>query len=420
MDIYVLHDGKEIGPLSPEKTWQLLRQGSVLEDDLAWSPGMGKWEPLSGILPPAEELPEAPPAAAPVETGPQELSTPKQRALLAFLHVGFTRSTTKQEAAMLISDALENPAFAVRLAQWPTERLKLHGDLFVAELQARRENRAHHYLTLAQSEGAAMFTGVTRSHTQSIITQLDLESPNWDADEATAASERFFPALAAKFPQLVRAEAPARSDLAGAHKSASGSTAPAGRRKARRREFRGGFPLGALLRGLFFGALAVGLAWFVMKLLHEKKSPGDATVPLEAATPAPAEAAPSIPSTPPPAAPPPAPAAEPAPAAAMPAPVPESTPPPAPATPAPVVPATSPPAEAAAAPVPASLALTKLFEAQTAFGSVVLPAGTPLKFISREGALLRVQYLNDTFLVPPSATNHGAATGPSEGGTRTF
>ncbi len=182
MDIYVLHDGKEIGPLSPEKTWQLLNQGSILAGDLAWSPGMGKWEALSGILPPSEALPPAP-APTPAEPASLEPATAKQRALLAFLHLGFTRSTTKQEAALLISDALENPAFAVRLAQWPHERLKLHGDLFVAELQAKRDNRAHHFHTLAQSEGAAMFSGVTRSHAQSVITHLDLASPNWEASE---------------------------------------------------------------------------------------------------------------------------------------------------------------------------------------------------------------------------------------------
>jgi len=392
MDIYVLHDGKEIGPLSPEKTWQLIQQGSILADDLAWSPGMGKWEPLSGLLPPAESLPPAP-APAPIEPVLAELATPKQRALLAFLHVGFTRSTTKQEAALLISDALENPAFAVRLAQWPNERLKLHGDLFVAELQARRDNRAHHYLTLAQSEGAAIFTGVTRSHAQSVITHLDLASPNWEANETTAAREHFFPALAEKFPQLVRPGAP---DLGSSPKTTPDTAAPPAKEKVRRDEPRGSFPFGAILRGLFFGALLVGLAWFVMKVLEGNKS----TTPVTAATtPAPATPVPAPEPTPTP-----EPVATPAPA--TPAPVPESTP----STPAPA-PATPPPATPAPT-APAPLALTRPYAAQMTYGVVTLPAGTPLKLIAPEGVLLKVQYLNDVFLVPPSATNHGAAPPP--------
>jgi hypothetical protein len=418
MDIYVLHDGKEIGPLSPEKTWQLLNQGSILADDLAWSPGMGKWEPLSGILPPAESLPPAPAAPAPAEPAFSELATAKQRALLAFLHLGFTRSTTRQEAALLISDALENPAFAVRLAQWPTERLKLHGDLFVAELQAKRENRAHHYHTLAQSEGAAMFSGVTRSHAQTVITHLDLVSPNWEANESTAAREYFFPALAEKFPQLVRADAPGLPGASAAHNATAEAARAAARKKPRREASGAGFPVGSLLRGLFFGALLVGLSWFVMKVLDESKSPESAPPSPDPST-APATPAPSTPSpastesTPAPDATLPAPAVAPAPMpeAATPAPAapPAAATPPPPAEPA--APATPAPAPSEPAPPP-PLALTKPFAAQMAFGVVTLPAGTPLKLIGQEGALLRVQYLDDTFLVPASATNHGAPTPP--------
>ncbi len=411
MEIYVLHDGKEIGPLTQEKTWQFLNQGSILPDDLAWTPGMGKWEPLSGILPPADEpavaserepAPAAPaPTHAPVEASPLETATPKQRALLAFLHIGFTRTTSKVEAAIHISDALENPAYATRLAQWPAERLKLHGDLFVAELQARKENRAHHYLVLAQSEGAALFNGVTKGHTQSVITHLDLEKPQWEANESTAAREFFFPALAEKFPQLVRPDAQGR--LPGAQKSPPESSAPPPRQSRTKAPGRS-FPFAAVLRGLFFIALIAGLTWFVMKVLEKKpgETPPEGSVQSSTA----AAATPAIPDpTPPPATP--APAADLPEPAVAPAPMAETT---APTTPAAApAPSPEPPPPSTAPAAPAALVLTKPFAAQLTYGSMTLPAGTALRFIGQEGALLRVQYLNNTFLVPASATNRSAA-----------
>lgn len=311
MDIYVLHDGQEIGPLSVEKTRLLLNQGSILGDDLAWTPGMEKWEPLASVLPaeaaaafpPPLEVPdesahsvaaepvpvaveEAPVAEAPAaDRMPLELSTPKQRALLAFLHIPFNLSTSKQEAALLISDAMENPAYTVRLGQWPRERLKLHGDLFVAELQARKENRVHHYLAIAQTEGASFFTGINRTHVQSVVTLLDLEEPEWEANDATAVREHFFPALAAKFPQLVREESrgrfakakPKKSQRLNGRGSASGSRVP----------------WGGIAKAALFAVVAGGIGWFAYKLFREPAAPAPPTpapaVAQPASTPAPTE-----------------------------------------------------------------------------------------------------------------------------------
>ena len=39
MDIYILRDGKEIGPFSEETTKTLLGQGSINDGDYAWHPG---------------------------------------------------------------------------------------------------------------------------------------------------------------------------------------------------------------------------------------------------------------------------------------------------------------------------------------------------------------------------------------------
>ena len=43
MDIYILRDGKEIGPLSEETTQTMLKDGSIVMGDFAWCPGMSDW-----------------------------------------------------------------------------------------------------------------------------------------------------------------------------------------------------------------------------------------------------------------------------------------------------------------------------------------------------------------------------------------
>ena len=50
MDIHILHGGIEIGPFSEVTAQTLLKQGSVLVTDLAWSPGMPDWVPLVNLL----------------------------------------------------------------------------------------------------------------------------------------------------------------------------------------------------------------------------------------------------------------------------------------------------------------------------------------------------------------------------------
>ena len=412
MEIYALQDGQEIGPLSVEKTRLLLAQGSLSGEALAWTPGRSKWEPLSTFLPPATETtpppelhlplaaaveptppPAPPPTAPPAASWPAlESSTPKQRALLAFLHIPFTLTTSRQDAALLLSDALENPAYSVRLGQWPKERLHLHGDLFVAELHAQRENRAQHYLALAQTEGAALFSGLTRSHAQSVVTLLDLERPTWEAQEATAVRDHFFPMLAKKFPHLVRPDA---KGLKSPDAPAKAATPRPGAR----------WPVAALARAAFFALLAGGLVWFALKILRGGPvSPPSTTavapaIPPVVATPA---AEPEAPLAPPPAA---------APLAEAPAPPAAPQPEPTPSAPLPIAAAAPAPSPTSASPRPAPPANVRLIKAHNAllpYGSTMLPEGTALKCLGWEGVLLKVQYLDTTFLVPPGVTNYAA------------
>ena len=50
MDIFILHDGKEIGPFGEETAQTLINQGTVEADDLAWRPGMTNWITLRTLL----------------------------------------------------------------------------------------------------------------------------------------------------------------------------------------------------------------------------------------------------------------------------------------------------------------------------------------------------------------------------------
>ena len=50
MDIYILREGKEIGPFNETKTHALLNQGSIGMSDLSWCPGMSKWLPLADVM----------------------------------------------------------------------------------------------------------------------------------------------------------------------------------------------------------------------------------------------------------------------------------------------------------------------------------------------------------------------------------
>ena len=416
MDIYILREGKEIGPFTEAKAHTLIRQGSIGIGDLSWRPGMSQWLPLSEVVPTLaarEPEPIETEAAAP-ELPSAEPATAKQRALLSYL--GLTDPVpTKAQAALVISDAMEDPAHTVRFAQWQTDRFKLQPELFSAEQQARRENRAVHFLELAHTDGAAYFTKVTKAHAQVLISYLDVEFPNWDANEATAALNYFFPAVAEKFPQLVNPQWQGRLKYAAGPRVApelGGSLTAAPQRPAGN----GTSPLRAIGRGLFFGVLILAIAWFVRQVMT-----GGISLPTK--TSGTTSVAPAAPSAPAPATssePPPTPTEPTAPQAPEPpkpsepemaAPAVANEPPPmAEKTSEPANSATPPSALAppAAPPAPMTpLRLTKPCEVKLAFGKATLPPGTVVRFVSQEGPWVRVQYVRDTIVVPAGSTNLG-------------
>ncbi len=224
MDIYILRDGAQIGPFSEETTQRLLKQGSVLLTDMAWTQDMPQWIPLQNVLypvqpgttppppppplqsAPAPETVAAPAPAAPAAAVSSEPATPRQKAFLSYMGLPFGDNIGKEEAALLMHNAMENPKDAARVAKWNDDRLRLHPELFAAEIQAKKDSRSQKFFDLAHTMGADCFDGLTKAHAQVLVGYLDVKFPNWDANETEAAWNYFFPAVAEKFPDVVREE----------------------------------------------------------------------------------------------------------------------------------------------------------------------------------------------------------------------
>lgn len=470
MDIYILRDGKEIGPFSEETTKTLLGQGSIHEGDYAWHPGLPKWIPLASVLspapdspPPSEPKPELPTfGSAGVSPNGAEAASEKQKALLAYLDIPFSGAITKDQAALLINESIEDPQKVGLLAKWNKDRIKLRPDLFAAEIQEQKEARVGEYFEICQTEGAEYFTKITKAHCQVLVGFLDGKFPNWDEDPKTAPKNYFFPAVAEKFPQLVakawKGKLPYDTGSKGASEAAAKRPATG---KLRRKNAASGFPLGTIARVLVFAAITLGMFFFVKNLFGpdgEKPAtpppqtggstpdqpaspPLDPLAPAPAAPlpqappagesvavvdpPAPVPVEPAPPATPtepptPPANPDPKMAADPAtPKPADPLPgfpadplAPAPTPPVATEPGAPAVPRPPPPA----APEPVAkgeLKLTKPVEVQLAYGKMKLPAGTKVKFVSKEGNLVKVTYLNTALTIPVTSTDFGVPDAPA-------
>jgi hypothetical protein len=286
MEIHILRDGKQIGPFTEETVQSLLKQGNILINDLAWSPGLTGWSPLHAVLYPAAQPPPAPenavpppmppsptpPAALsqPVEESPviasqteattepaaEGLATDRQKAFLTFMAVPFSSNLSKDRAAQLVKDAMDNPKNSGRLKRWEGERLRLYPDLFSDEIKTRRENRAQQYFEICQGEGAEFFDGVTKAHTQVLVGYLDVQYPTWDQTEHSAKYNYFFSAIAEKFPQLVKRSAKGRFKYPDGPKVAAeivrGPVAVRG--KARKS------PVKAAVRGIVWGGVLLVIA----------------------------------------------------------------------------------------------------------------------------------------------------------------
>lgn len=455
MDIFILSDGNEIGPFSEETAQTLINQGTVAATDLAWASGMEDWAPLAEMLllretpdqsdlsdrsDPSEQTP-----ASPTEAAPQiEPATAKQKAFLSYLSVPFPEDLAKEQASILLNGAMDDPAFGEQIGKWGAERLRLHPDLFAAEAHARKEDRASHFFDICQTEGAQYFTRITKAHCQVLVSFLDGKFPKWDSRIQDAATNYFYPAIAEKFPQLIERQWKNRF-----HYAEEPGTESA-RKTARPRVKRHVTPLEAVVRGLALGSIILVALYFAQRMIprwisrhaaekavseasaspayppasvasaerHElagsstsvaptpkkKKIKAAAENPVAAppATPAPADDSPAAtgapmavgqspekpPSDPSMAAPPPAPSGDSAAASA----------PPAADAPAP-----------AAAPAKSNLVLTKPVDLQLAYGKVKIPVGTAVTLVSRDGAWLKVNYLNNVIVIPVSSTDIDSA-----------
>jgi hypothetical protein len=262
MDIYILRDGSETGPFSEEDTQRMLKQGEARITDLAWRPGMPEWIPLHSVIYPASSAPA--PAAPPIEPlrVPAEPATAKQKAFLSYIGVRFEPEITKEQAALLVNDAMENPQDPARVARWNVDRLKLHPDLYASEIQARKEQRANRFHQVCETEGAECLDGVTKAHCQVLVSYLDVKYPNWDANETEATWNYFFPAVREKFPQLVRKEWKDKLKFPQAPKVAPELV----RRPVVAVKRKRSSPLALLARGIALGLILVGVVVGVVYL----------------------------------------------------------------------------------------------------------------------------------------------------------
>ena len=194
-DIYIFLNSEERGPFDSHRIGRMIDEGSLRLSDRAWRPGMPDWTTLEKALnsgrAPARDLPAPEPAS------------PKQKAFLSYMNIPFSAGATKEQAALLVNEAMENPPDPGRLARWAEERLRLHPELYASDLQAKKENRPAAFYERVLAEGAECFHDVSRAHCQVLIQFLDMKYPNWDARDKEATWDYFFPALAEKFPQVV-------------------------------------------------------------------------------------------------------------------------------------------------------------------------------------------------------------------------
>lgn len=430
MEIFILREGKETGPFTEEITQNMLKQGSVLINDLAWQPGMANWLPLHSVLypgplPTTSQRPPPPPAealaaaAAPVKQAPPaDPATAKQKAFLTYIGIPFTAGMTKEQAALAANDAMENPKDPTRLARWNNERLRLHPELFAAEIKAKKENRANHFHEIAVREGAGFFHNVTKAHAQVLVSYLDVHHPNWDANEAEATRSYFFPAIAEKFPPLVDKTAKGKFKFGTGPKVAAEVSNHASVPKPAGRPL----PVGAIVRGLVIGGVVLAAVYFgpgLMKKMNDaQKAEAVRSAEVIAAHKAEtkSEPAPAVPATTAPkiaaatSQTPPANTPETPAMAALPGTEPALGDPAmtAPAASVELAPVTPTPAVAEPLPVQpkTTFMITKSTEVALTFGRAVLRPGTLIKIVAIDGTRLKIKYGNDVVVVPMSATDY--------------
>ena len=466
MDIFILRNGEQSGPFSEQNVQTLLNQEAVRITDMAWRKGLPAWLPLSEVLNPGSEKRSEPPPAmqlSGIKSAPVTAKAPtgKQRALLKYLGVEFPEAASKEELAVLVSDAVENPKLQARLSKWGDEKLRLHSDVFADEIEHRKGNRGGIYVERCQTEGEGVVKDVTKAHCQVLIESLDKRFPAWESNSKDALWHYFLPAVAEHFPMLVLPEWKSKLRFGSTPKSAPAKARATGNIDVAPEP--GPSALQAVARGIFYGLGALGIIIGAMTLLKPGEPPvtGAVSTPPVAPTPPPAKTpepaavpaeAPLIaavdpvpapqpePAVPAPAEPPPA---EPVPAVPAPAPAPApmvETPPAVPAIPPvnPVPPgpatlpradgpATTPPAPMnttpaapvapvapVAAPAPKSvLTLTKPVSIQLQFGRVTLQPGTKMRLLGGDPGGLKCNFNNNIIVVPAASTDYDGSPLPA-------
>lgn len=458
MEIFIVRDGQQTGPFNESTVMSLLKEGGLRSKDLGWHKGLAGWVPVGAIVNPgsAEAAParQARPEKA-VRSTPAKLAGPKQKAFLAYLGATMETDISREEAAIAISDALENPKLQGRIAKWHEEKLRLHPEVFQDELDHRRANRVGRFLELCHTEAADSVKDITKAHVQVLVEALDKKQSNWESDGRSALWDHLLPSVAEHFPQLVTAEGKVRLKYGGNSKVADSMANTAG---VLCQPSQTPGPLHAAFRGIIYGVGVLVILFGALNLFKKPKAAEPATPNVAAepaaaseqpkAEPAPAPDLPPPPQQAPligaldpnagfspapapvPAAPPvaepavglpdPPPPPAPAPAGLPPAVAPVFSPPPVPGVPAvtPEAPA-APPAVAtapAAAPgfpgVPAAPGISKnaatlrqALDVTLPNGRVTLPAGTKLRILGYDGQNIRVSWNNNIFNVAIAATD---------------
>ena len=455
MEIFLIQDGQQTGPFSPDSVQAMITEGRVRPQDIGWRKGLAAWVPLSEVLNSEKGTGAETPVQASSGDGNgangspshEPAATAKQKALLKFLGAEFSSDISKRKAAVAISDAMEDPKLQKKFRKWQDEKCRLHPDVFQDEIDFRKANRVASYLELCQTEGTEVVSDVTKAHVQVIVESLDKKFPQWEAEPRAALWDYLLPAIVEHFPKLMRPDWKGRLRLGGTSKVAAVAAAEAGKPVGAPipRPVTSNIvpppppPPGALAaagRGLVYGLIALGLIiggnygykqWHAGNAKAAPQNSQPTPEPANPALPPPEPTAPTTssaekpgveapPETPPPLAPEPL-APEPTPATP---PTLEPTPSaPAPEPAAPMAeskpplpeekPATPPPAPSVPAAPRTSVKLIQGIGVALPNGNVTLPAGTELKFIALDGPNVRVSWNNNVFDVPAAATDVGNA-----------
>ena len=454
MDIFIIREGRQVGPFSEGAVKAFLTEGTARPADMGWIKGMAEWRPLSEVLKPASAQENGTAPATGSETPPSETSiaaqespaTAKQKAFLKYLGAEFGENLTKQRAALALSDAIETPKLQPRIRKWQEDKLRLHADIYQDEIDYRRANRTHRYLERIQTEGADVLKDVTKAHVQVLVESLDKRNPEWESDPEAALWDHLLPAIGSHFPQLVQPAHEGTMKSAGGSRIARAATRGLSAAAATAMPRPQAGTLGAMIRGVLLGVIALGGILIGHHFWRKSNSQGTTATPtspekkdtqpgpVASNDPLPKDPAleppgklnaeNKLPELPPDKPSPPAPDPVPAPA------VPNEPPAPAPAintekpaVPAvPAIPEEKPPMPPPAAPplipdAPAAVTPPAASAPRTAVklvqgigvmlsnGQVKLPAGTVLRYLATEGANVRVSWNNNVFFVPAAATD---------------